>query len=85
MGFDGIDHTNDGYNVYAGTNGYTAPSDGFSEEFWNKAMMQVFSTYADVDFVRVVPTENFRMPEEWKYVPNLRQITFNNFVTEVDL
>ena len=85
LGFDGVDHDTDGYNCYVGTNGYPEPSSGYSEAFWNKAMMQVFNTYDDVDFVRVVPTVGFRMPEEWNYVLNLRQIDFNTFVTEVDL
>jgi hypothetical protein len=85
LGFDGVDHDTDGYNCYAGTAGYPAPSSGYSEAFWNKAMMQVFNTYNDVDFVRVVPATGFRIPEEWNYVLNLRQIDFNTFVREVDL
>lgn len=85
MGFDGIDTDSDGYNVYAGTAGYPDPTYGHSEEFWAQAMVQVFNTYSDVDFVRVTPTANFRMPESWKYVLNLRQITFNEFTYEVDL
>ena len=84
-GFDGIDSVNDGYNVYAGTQSYSSPSYGYSEEFWTQAMLQVFNTYNDVDFVRVAPTADFRMPELWKYVVNLRQITYNEFTYEVDL
>lgn len=85
MGFDGIDHPDNGYNVYANTPGYPAPSYGYSEEFWVRSMLEVFNTYNDVDFVRVMPTKFFRMPDEWQYVLNLRQITFNEFATEVDL
>lgn len=85
MGFDGVDTISNGYNVYAGTNGYAEPTYGYSEEFWTQAMMQVFNTYGDVDFVRIAPTADFRMPEAWKYVVNLRQITFNEFTYEVDL
>ena len=58
---------------------------GYSEDFWVQTMLEIFNTYNDVDFVRVVPEEQFRMPEAWKYVVNLRQITFNQFAVEVDL
>lgn len=85
LGFDGVDTTTDGYNVYAGTNCYTTPTQGYSEAFWVQAMLQVFNTYNDVDFVRVMPTKLWYMPEEWKYVPNLRQIDFREFTLEVDL
>jgi hypothetical protein len=85
LGFDGIDTPTDGYNVYANTPSYKAPSYGHSEEFWVQSMQQIFNTYPDVDFVRVTPTKHFRMPEPWLYVPNLRQIDFRDFALEVDL
>lgn len=84
-GFDGIDDITSGYNLYTGTNGYEVPQYGYSEDFFVKTMLEVFNTYNDVDFVRVTPTKDFRMPEAWKYVVNLRQITFREFVIEVDL
>jgi hypothetical protein len=85
MGFDGVDTVSASYNLYEGTNGYPAPSYGYSEDFWIQSMMQVFNTYSDVDFVRVMPTEHFRVPEPWLYVPNFRQIDFRAFALEVDL
>lgn len=86
MGFDGMDHYSTDYNVYSGTNGYTSvPTHGHNEDFWTQSMALVFNTYNDVDFVRVTPTPNFRMPDEWKYIVNLRQITFNEFILEADL
>lgn len=85
MGFDGVDTETSGYNIYQGTNGYNTPSYGYSEEFQSQAMMQVFSTYSDVDFVRVVPTDTFRMPEAWKDLPNVRQVTFYEMALETDL
>jgi hypothetical protein len=85
LGFDGIDTPTSGYNVYHGTNGYPEPSYGYSDEFWVKSMMIIFNTYDDVDFVRVMPTKFWNMPEVWKYVPNLRQIDFREFTLEVDL
>jgi 3'-phosphoadenosine 5'-phosphosulfate sulfotransferase (PAPS reductase)/FAD synthetase len=42
-------------------------------------------TYPRVEFIRVMPTENWYMHDTWKYQLNLRQITFNDFVREVDL
>lgn len=85
LGFDGIDSIESGYNLYEGTNGYENPSYGYSEDFWVQAMIQVFSTYSDVDFVFISPTQFFRLPELWKYVPNVRQLDFNEFALEVDL
>lgn len=84
-GFDGVDDPTSGYNIYQGTNAYPVPEYGYSEEFWTQTMLEIFNTYNDVDFVRVVPEEQFRMPEAWRYVVNLRQITFNQFAVEVDL
>jgi hypothetical protein len=85
VGFDGVDTPTHSYNLYQGTNGYPELEHGYSEEFYVKAMSQVFAAYPKVDFVRVMPTNSFRLPEEWKWVPNLRQIDFNQFVNEVDL
>ena len=85
MGFDGVDQAEDGYNLYKNTNGYDSPSSGYSEDYWAKSMDMVFELYSDVDFVRVMPTKQYYMPEEWKYVPNLRQIDFREFALEVDL
>jgi len=86
MGFDG--HTSEEYhhmNVYSGTTGYPEVTEPTTEEFFTIAMQQVMDIYSNVAFVRVVPTENFYMPERWKYQLNLKQITFNEFVKEVDL
>lgn len=85
LGFDGNDSPNYNYNVYADTSAYPARRQNVSEEFWIKSMSQVFKTYPDVDFVRVAPTQRFRMPEPWKYFTNLRQIDFRQFVLEADL
>jgi hypothetical protein len=53
--------------------------------FYEKTMKIVFDLYPDVDFVRVCPTPNYYMPESWKYMINLRQITFREFVLEADI
>lgn len=85
LGFDGVDTETSGYNIYQGTNAYRAPSYGYNEEFQTQAMSKVFETYDDVDFVRVMPTDTFRMPEAWKFLPNVRQISFHEMALEVDL
>jgi hypothetical protein len=71
--------------VYNGTAGYLPAGSGISEEFWALGMSKIFNTYPDVDFVRVMPAPNYRMPERWKYATNLRQIDFRQFVIEADL
>jgi len=53
--------------------------------FYEKTLSIVFDLYPEVDFVRVMPTDTYYMPESWKYKVNLRQITFNDFVIEADL
>ena len=53
--------------------------------FYEKTLSIVFDLYSEVDFVRVMPTDTYYMPESWKYKVNLRQITFNNFIIEADL
>lgn len=85
LGFDGIDDPSTGYNVYAGTRSYVAPSYGYNEDFWVQSMLEVFNTYSDVDFVRVMPTVSYRMPEAWKFLVNLRQIDYRQFAIEADL
>jgi hypothetical protein len=86
MGFDL--HSGDSnyhYNVYTGTNGYPDAITPSTEKYVESTMLTVMQTYPDVDFVRVMPTKEWYMPESWKYQLNLRQITFREFVLEADL
>jgi hypothetical protein len=85
LGFDGNDPNGRDWNIYNGTPGYLPTSSTVTEEFWTLAMSKIFGTYADVDFVRVMPGTNYRIPERWKYCTNLRQIDFRQFVIEADL
>jgi len=88
MGFDCYDgHASEQhvYNVYADTPGYPATNSPNTEAFFIKTLEEVFRTYPQVDFVRVMPTGNYTMPDSWKYFLNLRQIGFNDFVREIDL
>ena len=85
IGFDGVDTASSGYNIYKGTRGYADPVYGFNEYFWVQSMMAVFTTYNDVEFVRVMPTPDYRIPEPWKYLANFRQIDYRQFAIEADL
>ena len=88
MGFDCYDsHAGEqkSYNVYADTPGYPSANSSNTEAFFIKSIEQVMQTYSHVDFVRVMPTESYTIPDCWKYLLNLRQISFNDFAREVDL
>jgi hypothetical protein len=55
------------------------------DAFYEKAMLEVFKLYPDVEFIRVCPTPYYYMPESWKYAVNLRQVDFRGFVLEADI
>jgi len=65
--------------------GFDGRQDGLGDAFYEKTLAKVFDLYPDVDFVRVMPTESFYMPEGWKNCVNLRQIDFRAFVLEADI
>lgn len=85
LGFDGNDTNGYQYNIYTGTNGYDHAQRDQSEEFWVRAMVEVFTTYSDVDFVFLSEFGGQRIPEAWKYITNLRQISYRDFVIECDI
>lgn len=83
LGFDGIDNTDDNYNLFAGTPNYPPSNYPINEEFWVRSLNEVMNVYTDTEFVRVCPSKRFRQPESWKYNLNYRQIDFRQFVLEV--
>ena len=85
IGFDGVDSDDSSYNIYAGTNAYLERSDVALEHYWEMSMLQVFNAYPDVEFIRVAPTDCFRVPEQWKYCLNYRTTSFRQFVLEADI
>jgi hypothetical protein len=86
LGFDlHSGHSDYQMNVYSGTYGYPAVRSNTTEQYFEQSMLTVMNTYNDVEFIRVCPTTKYYMPESWKYKLNLRQITFTEFVHEVDL
>lgn len=86
VGFDGQDTEGYNYNMYAGTPGYQGERNAKADPaFLDITMKMIFDTYKDVEFVRVMPSASYSMPEAWKYCTNLRQISFREFVLEADL
>ena len=85
LGFDGNDSDQYNNNIYNDTIGYPSRLQPVNESFYVESMLQVFQTYPDVDFVRLSPSGNYRMPEKWRYQTNVRQISFRDFVYEADL
>lgn len=82
LGFDNQLEPGKNLNVYAGTPGYQTAQSLVQDAAWIETMRDIFVAYDDVEFVWVNPTT---MPESWKYVPNIRQITTRQFVFEADL
>lgn len=85
LGFDGQDTPGVNNNIYADTLGYPTAKSDVDYPKWIREAMKVFTTYCDTEFIRVTPNGTEALPEEWKYAPNLRQIPFKQFVSEVDL
>ena len=73
------------YNVYHGTNNYPDFVSPNTEAFFTKSLSQLMKLYSDVEFVRVMTSENAWCPEQWKYQVNFRQIAFREFASEIDL
>lgn len=84
MGFDGYEH-NINNNIYAGTPGYGAVHAEVNAQKQIDDVMQVFNAYNTTEFIRVTANGFEELPEEWKYAQNLRCISFNEFVSEIDL
>lgn len=85
MGFDNQPNQGINYNVYAGTDNYDPPDKTILDAKWINYMAEIFNTYDDVEFFRVVKNINYTMPEKWKYCTNLKQIDYRQFAIEADL
>lgn len=73
------------YNVYAGSKNYPGFDSPNTERFFILALKMIMSVYSDVEFIRVMPTAEWNIPEDWQYLVNFRQVDFNSFVREIDL
>jgi hypothetical protein len=85
LGFDNQPTANVNYNVYADTPNYDPLNSTVPDAKWINYMAQVFDTYHDVEFYRIVQYPGYVMPERWKYCVNLKQITFREFALSADL
>jgi hypothetical protein len=85
LGYDGYDVPSPINNVYKGTNGYADPAEIQNEAFWNMSLHTVIETYSDVEFVSVMPTQNWYLASVFDSKPNFRQIDFRDFVLEADI
>lgn len=85
IGFDGQDTPTFNNNVYAGTNAYAAKTAHVSSEKWEQQAAEIFNTYNQTEFIRVMPSKGYAIPEIWKPIMNFRQIGWNEFVREADI
>ena len=85
LGFDGQDTPGFNHNIYAGTSGYDDKNFTVNDANWISNQAEVFSVYNDVDFILVTETGKCPMPVLWKYLTNVRQISFRDFILETSL
>ena len=85
IGFDGQDTTGINNNIYAGSNGYDHRNASVSDTKWIRAQAEVMQVYNDVDWVIVSEAGTRPLPEEWKYIPNLRSVSYRDWTLEADL
>lgn len=65
--------------------GYDGYVDSAENAFWIKTLESVIRTYNDVDFVRVMPSNEYACSDTLMRLPNFRQIGFRQFVLEADI
>jgi hypothetical protein len=85
MGFDGYDEVSKINNIYKGTNGYPETYEIQNETFWNRSLNTVMDTYPDVEFISVMPTQQWYAHPMFDSKPNFRQIDYRDFVLEADV
>jgi hypothetical protein len=85
LGYDNYQGSEPTNNVYKNTSGYPKSTDEQNGRFWELSALRVMETYADVEFVRVMPTTNWWTPVSWQRLVNFRQISYNDFVLEADI
>lgn len=86
IGYDQYDEQVDFVNnIYKDTNGYLTSGQKQNARFFTLTLYDVMTTYADVEFVRVMPESTWWIPSELLPLPNFRQINYNQFKIEADL
>lgn len=56
-----------------------------TDALYVKTLEHVMTTYNDVQFVRVMPTTTWIIPEEWNALSNFTQVDFRGFSLEADI
>jgi hypothetical protein len=85
MGYDHYDTHSAINNVYKDTNGYPLSTQQDNGEFYAVSLRDVISTYSDVEFVRVMPTNTHWVHHRLTPLVNFRQIDYRDFVVEADI
>lgn len=65
--------------------GYDSHEEHQMGTFWEKTLITIMSTYSDVEFIRVMPTDLWSIPTGFDCLLNFRQIGFRDFVLEADI
>lgn len=85
LGYDNYHGDGETNNVYKNTNGYPPNDLLHNGDFLSKALRSVMTTYSDVEFIRIMPTENYWIPGGLEDLTNFRQISFRDFILEADI
>jgi hypothetical protein len=70
---------------YAGTNGYPSTDAVINYQRFSKEIYQVMKTYSTVEFIKVSGSAVSPVSKSWWFLPNFRQIDFDQFKREVSL
>ena len=84
LGFDyiGLGENNERVNnIYAGTKNYKRIEDRATYfGNWQRQTMMCANTYPRIQYYRVIPNENYFIPDQLKDIPNLSHITTEIFM-----
>jgi len=85
IGYDSYVEESAVNNIYKDTAGYPTSDQTQNGAWFTKSLATVMSTYDDVDFIRVMPTNTYYTPVEFQQLVNFRQIDYRQFAIEADL
>jgi hypothetical protein len=84
-GIDLDNHPQNLNNQYASTNGYSHGTKEPNYARWIREFTEVFTSYPEVNFVRVARGNRSPIPEAWINLPNVSQISYDYFWKSTDL
>lgn len=85
LGYDNWTGDGDNSNMYVNTSAYAGDNQEPPHSFWAASLQHVMQTYSEVVFTRVMPTPGWWCPDAWKSCLNFRQISYKDFILEIDL